>query len=153
MEIVESKATITDQKSAEIKDIPCFQKRMELGDLMQSEFNMGWVENEKATKGRKGVTKRKTAGSELGLSRPTQEEGARPKGIWARINRPVMGNEEIIEQKEGPKRKNKMQQTKEDMLQEKEKRVKIEQETKDFNLILATEFGSAEAVGQPYRVQ
>ena len=71
MEIVESKATITDQKSAEIKDIPCFQKRMELGDLMQSEFNMGWVENEKATKGRKGVTKRKTARSELGLSRPT----------------------------------------------------------------------------------
>ena len=97
MEIVESKATVTDQKSAEIKDIPCFQKRMELGDLMQSEFNMGWVENEKATKGRKGVTKIKTAGSELGLSRPTQEEGARPKGIWARINRPVMGKEEIIE--------------------------------------------------------
>ena len=64
-----------------------------------------------------------------------------------------MGNEEIIEQKEGPKQKNKMQQTKEDMLSEKEKRVKIEQETKDFNLILATEFGSAEAVGQPRRVQ
>ena len=71
MEIVESKATVTDQKSAEIKDIPCFQKRMELGDLMQSEFNIGWVENEKATKGKKGVTKRKTVGSELGLSRPT----------------------------------------------------------------------------------
>ena len=35
MEIVESKATVTDQKNAEIKDIPCFQKRMELGDLMQ----------------------------------------------------------------------------------------------------------------------
>ena len=34
MEIVESKATITDQKSVEIKDIPCFQKHMELGDLM-----------------------------------------------------------------------------------------------------------------------
>ena len=29
MEIVESKATVTDQKSAEIKDIPHFQKRME----------------------------------------------------------------------------------------------------------------------------
>ena len=99
MEIVESKATITDQQSAEIKDIPRFQNCMEHGDLMQSDFNMGWVENEKETKGRKGVTKRKIAGSELGLARRTQEVRARPKGTWARINRPVMGKEEIIVQK------------------------------------------------------
>ena len=62
------------------------------------------MEKEKANKGRKSDITRKTAGSELGLTRSTQEEGAQPKGTWVRINRPIMGKEEIIEQKEGSKR-------------------------------------------------
>ena len=41
MEIVESKATKTDQHGTEIKDIPRLQKRMEHGDLMKSKFSMG----------------------------------------------------------------------------------------------------------------
>nr|POE80630.1 hypothetical protein CFP56_15035 [Quercus suber] len=99
MEIVESKETGTDQHGTEIKDIPRLQKHMEQRDVMKSEFNMGWVEKEKANKGRKSEMTRKTAGSELGLIRPKQEEGARPKGTWVRISRPVMGKEEIKEQK------------------------------------------------------
>ena len=46
-----------------------------------------------------------------------------------------------------------MQQTEDGLMQEKEKRSKIEQETKDLSLLLALEFGSVEVARQPRRVQ
>lgn len=64
-----------------------------------------------------------------------------------------MGKKETLEQKEGPKRKNNTQKTEEGLMQETEKRFRMEQETKDFNLLLASEFGLAEVAGQPRRVQ
>lgn len=64
-----------------------------------------------------------------------------------------MEKKETLEQKEGPKRKNNTQKTEEGLMQETEKRFRMEQETKDFNLLLASEFGLAEVAGQPRRVQ
>ena len=81
---------------------------MKLSQKKKKGFNIGWVETNKANKCRKSETKRKTPGVDLGLTRPTQEEDAQPKGTWTRVSRPVMGKEETLEQKEGPKRKNTM---------------------------------------------
>ena len=153
MEVVENKAGVTDQTDAEIKGSPCFQKRMEQEESMQSGFQIGWVENNKANKGRRSENKSKSTGIELGLNRPIQEAGPRAKGTWVRINRPAMGKEEIIDHKEGPKRKNNMQITEEGLVQENEKKVRLEKDTKDLSLPLASEFGSAEVARQPRRVQ
>ena len=153
MEVVENKAGVTDQTDAEIKGSPGFQKRMEQEESMQSGFQIGWVENNKANKGRRSENKSKSTGIELGLNRPIQEAGARAKGTWVRINRPAMGKEEIIEHKEGPKRKNNVQITEEGLVQENEKKVRLEKDTKDLSLPLASEYGSAEVARQPRRVQ
>lgn len=144
MEFVENNAVVTDHKYVDKKDISPFQQRMEHEDSMQSGFNIGWVETDEANMCRKRKTKRKTSGADLGLNRPTQEEGARPKGTWTRISRLAMGKEETLEQKKVPKRKNTTQNTEEGLMQEKEKRVRLEEEIKNFNMLLALEFGSAE---------
>ena len=81
---------------------------MKLYQKKKKGFNIGWVETNKANKCRKSETKRKTPGVDLGLTRPTQEEDAQPKGTWTKVSRPVMGKEDTLEQKEGPKRKNTM---------------------------------------------
>lgn len=106
MEGVESKATVTDHNYEDLNVITKFQQRMEKGESMQSDFNIGWVETDKENKGRKREMKKKTAGVEVGSNRPTQDEKTQPKATWTRINRPVMGKEETVVQKEGPKRKN-----------------------------------------------
>ena len=94
LEFVKSKAAVMDHHYADIRDITLFQQCMEHGDSTQSGFNIGWVETNKANKCRKSETKRKTPGVDLGLTRPTQEEDAQPKGTWTRVSRPVMGKEE-----------------------------------------------------------
>uniref|UniRef100_A0A7N2LMG5 Reverse transcriptase n=1 Tax=Quercus lobata TaxID=97700 RepID=A0A7N2LMG5_QUELO len=50
------------------------------------------------------------------------------------------------EHKEGPKQKIMQQNTKGGLVQEKEKKLKMEEDTKNFSMLLASEFGSMETV-------
>ena len=151
MEYEETRAEVKEYQLAEFK-IPVMQQRKEQGEPVGPIFNMGWGESGKTKKNKKGELKEKTNKTEVGLIQPNQEEGPRPKGTWVRISRPQSQADDTPEHKEGPKRKIMQQNTEGGLAQEKEKKLKME-ETKNFSMLLASKFGSAEVAGQPRRVQ
>ena len=62
-------------------------------------------------------------------------------------------SEPIVAEKEGPKRKKTAHNEEEDVKQEKEKRTRMDEETKNLCMLMATEFKSAEVAKQPYQEQ
>ena len=153
MEYVETEAVGTEHQLPELKGIPVFPQCMEQGETEKSVFNMGWGESAKVKRNKKGELKGKINNTEVGLVQPIQEEGTRPKRTWVRISRPQTATEDKSEHKEGPKRKLINQNTEGGLSQEKEKKMKIEEETKNFSMLLASEFGLAEVAGQPRSAQ
>ena len=76
----------------------------------------------------------------------------RSNGTWAKINdRPRHSSETCLVEKEGPKWKKVSQIDEEGEILEKEKKIKMEEETKNLSMLLASEFRSVEVVKQPRR--
>ena len=68
-------------------------------------------------------------------------------------DRPRNLSDPIIAAEEGPKRKKINQAEGEGMIQEKEKRLRMDVETKNLSVLMASEFKTAEVAKQPRREQ
>ena len=120
-------------------------------------FIAGWVDSDRDKKGRKGGacgTKNKIQPSAKGPSRALQDTESRPNGTRIRMHdRPRNLSDPIIAAKDGPKRKKINQTEGEGVIQEKEKRLKMDEETKNLSVLMASEFKMAEVAKQPRREQ
>ena len=120
-------------------------------------FMMGWKatnENRKGTKSGKGRPSKVLGEKRKKVFGPVAQNEIK-KGQWARLtNRPkIDAMEEVQNIGDGPKRK-----TSENMDQKKvntvrEKKLKVEEETKRLSVLFATHLGSAEVAKQPHREQ
>nr|POE74416.1 hypothetical protein CFP56_68050 [Quercus suber] len=120
-------------------------------------FTAGWVENDKDKKGRRGGAcgiRSKIQASDKGPSRAIIGTGPKPNGTWVRMHDMPrsLGEQKKVEQ-EGPKRKKRNQVDVEGGIQEKEKKPRIDEETKNLSMLMASEFTSAEVAKQPCREQ
>ena len=115
------------------------------------------MDSDRDKKGRKGGacgTKNKIQPSAKGPSRALQDTKSRPNGTRIRMHdRPRNLSDPIIAAKEGPKRKKINQTEGEGVIQEKEKRLKMDEETKNLSVLMASEFKMAEVAKQPRREQ
>ena len=117
-------------------------------------FIAGWLENDRDKKGRKGGACGKIQPGAKRLTRAIQDTESRPNGTWTRMHdRPRNLSDPIIAAKEGPKRKKINQAEGEGMIQEKEKRLRMDVETKNLSVLMASEFKTAEVAKQPCREQ
>ncbi|KAL0003496.1 hypothetical protein SO802_017277 [Lithocarpus litseifolius] len=120
-------------------------------------FTTGWVENDRDKKGRKGGTcgtKNKIQPREQGSSRAIIVTEPRPNGTWVRMNdRPMNLSGTNTAEREGPKRKKINPIDVEDGTQEKEKRLRMDEEAKNLSMLMASEFKSVEVAKQLRREQ
>ena len=77
--------------------------------------------------------------------------GPKAKGTWTRLTRSKIKSEQDAFEKEGSKRKLPSDLGEEHLL-EQGKKHKLEDETKNFSMLLASEFGAAEVAKQPRRM-
>ena len=142
----------TDNNSHDVQLTP---RSSQLGKHML--FTTGWVDNDRDKKGRKGGvcgTKNKIQPSDKGPSRAILVTGPWPNGMWVKMNdRPRNLSEPTIAEREGPKHKKINQIDMEGVMQEKEKRLRMDEETKNLSMLMASEFKSVEVTKQPRREQ
>ena len=142
---------------AEDMDIKNHEFQLNLGPSQLGEhmlFTAGWVENDRDKKGRKGGACGKIQPGAKGPTWAIQDTESRPNGTWTRMHdRPRDVSDPIIAAKEGPKRKKINQTEGEGVIQEKEKRLKMDEETKNLSVLMASEFKMAEVAKQPRREQ
>ncbi|KAK9990737.1 hypothetical protein SO802_025722 [Lithocarpus litseifolius] len=81
-----------------------------------------------------------------------QEVGLKSKGTWTRMTRSKIESEKDVLEKKGPKRKLSSELVEVQIL-EQVKKHKLDDETKNFSTLLASEFGMAEVAGQPCQIQ
>ena len=117
-------------------------------------FIVGWLENDRDKKKRKAGACGKIQLGAKGLTRAVQDTESRPNGTWTRMHdRPRNLSDPIMAAKEGPKWKKINQAEREGVIQEKEKRLGMDVETKNLSVLMASEFKTAEVAKQPCREQ
>ena len=106
-------------------------------------FTPGWVNSNSEWKSKKSGHSTTKGGPTDGK----KEVGPKAKGTWTRLTRSKTESEQDAFEKEGSKRKLPSDLGEEQLL-EQGKKHKLEDETKNFSMLLASEFGAAEVAKQ-----
>ena len=148
---VTTEAKVAGNKDLSVQLTP---RSLQLGEHVL--FTAEWVDKDRDKKGRKGEacgTKIKVK-SRDDRPRSMQATEPKPNGTWTRMHaRQRNVSAPIIVDKDGPKRKKINQIEGDGVIQEKEKRLRMEEETKNLSMLMASEFKSVEVAMQPRREQ
>ena len=129
---------------------------MQALEIRKKCFTTGWADSGDK---RKGAKAGKGKNVKVAVTNDKSDEelslkNLRKKGQWTRATNRL--NNKITvdspEEMEGLKRKNRLGSQGE-VAENKTKKLKVEEETKNLSVLFATHLGSAEAVEQPRRVQ
>ena len=119
-------------------------------------FTAGWADSGDK---RKGTKAGKGKNVKVAITNDKSDEelslkNLRKKGQWTRATNRLNNKITVDSPKEmeGPKRKNRLGGQGE-VAENKIKKLKVEEETKNLSVLFATHLGSAKAVEQPHRVQ
>ena len=125
-------------------------------EIREKGFMVGWVDSGDK---RRGMKAGKGKNVKVAVTNDNSDEelslkNLRKKSQWTHAtNRP--NNKMSVdspEEMEGPKRKNRLGGQGE-VAENKTKKLKVEEETKNLSVLFATHLGSVEVVEQPHRVQ
>ena len=125
-------------------------------EIREKGFMVGWVDSGDK---RRGMKAGKGKNVKVAVTNDNSDEelslkNLRKKSQWTRAtNRP--NNKMSVdspEEMEGPKHKNRLGGQGE-VAENKTKKLKVEEETKNLSVLFATHLGSVEVVEQPHRVQ
>ena len=134
------------QREKPYEETPLFQHAAHYVEKESPLFTPGWASSNSDKKSRKSGH----STTKGGLTDGPQEVGPTSKGTWTRMSRSKTESEQDVLEKEGPKRKLPNELGKVHLL-EQGKKHKLEDETKNFSMLLASEFGPTEVARQPRR--
>ena len=142
--VMETDSAVQQEKSQE--ETPLFQHAAHYVEQDSPLFTPGWANSNSGRKSKKGGHSTTKGGPTDGK----KEVGPKAKGTWTRLTRSKTESEQDASEKEGPKRKLPSDLGEVHLL-EQGKKHKLEDETKNFSMLLASKFGAAEVAKQPHR--
>ena len=126
------------------EETPLFQHKAHYVEQDSLLFTPRWANSNSERKSKKS----RHSTTKGGLTDGKQEVGPKAKGTWTRLTRSKTESEQDAFEKEGSKRKLPSDLGEEHLL-EHGKKHKLEDKTKSFSMLLASEFGAAEVAKQP----